>query len=252
MVRSSLAVGTEQAVGGGATLQDARSQVYTASIAVSFVSNSCLLCEGLISLLSAHIDLWVVGRYTSETMLPPACTFPANHVVLLDSGVGQAAALSWVRYWRFGAVPTPVVVLELVNDSDLIIECIEAGASGYTLQGASVAEVAAAIDRARNGLAFCSPEMTARLFDRLAALHAAQVPESHSDIPLTARELEVLNYVAQGFSNQEIAAALVIEVRTVKHHVHNILEKLKLRHRTEAAQLASARGWLSRPPESRG
>ena len=86
--------------------------------------------------------------------------------------------------------------------------------------------------------------MTGRLCARLMSTRRQLHDLSVNTSPLTPRELEVLQYINQNLSNQEIAAILVIEVRTVKHHVHNILEKLGLKNRRDAARLADQRGWL--------
>jgi two-component system nitrate/nitrite response regulator NarL len=172
-------------------------------------------------------------------------------VVLLDGGIGVEAALRWTRYWRGLEPPAAVLVLELLDDAALILDCIEAGACGYTVRGASAGEVTEAILRVQRGAAACSPEVAARLFARLAALSAARTPTVPAGIPLTARELEVLRCIAADCSNQEIAERLVLQLSTVKHHVHNILEKLSLRHRWDAVRLASEQGWLDEEPTVR-
>jgi DNA-binding NarL/FixJ family response regulator len=212
--------------------------------AVSIISNSQLLREGLASLLSTHAQLCIVGSYSGQLPIAVALPNPARHVVLLDGGLGRELAVAWTRRWRGLDSPPHIVVMELINDIDLIVSCVEAGAGGYTLQGASIVEVIETIDRVRRGVALCSPEVTARLFERLAALRAIHPPPMVA-APLTARELEVLHYIAQDYSNQAIAQILVIEVRTVKHHVHNILEKLSVRHRGDAARFAAEQGWLA-------
>ena len=213
-------------------------------IALSVVSNSRLMREGLVTLLRAHIHVWLAGAYSGEPDIETALANPADHVVLLDSGVGQEAACAWTRLWTGLTPPARVIVLELLNDADLIVSCIEAGAGGYTLRGASVAEVADAILQVRSGAARCSSEVAARLFARVALLSAARPPFPAGPSPLTPRELEVLRCIAADYSNQEIAERLVLQVATVKHHVHNILDKLHLRHRWDAARLAIERGWL--------
>src|SRR6185503_4059870 len=87
-----------------------------ASIALSLVSNSRLLCDGLATLLSAHLDLRIVGCYTGAHQAASIGENPPGHVVLLDSGIGREATIAWTRYWRLLPTPTPVIVLELVND----------------------------------------------------------------------------------------------------------------------------------------
>jgi len=210
-------------------------------IPVSIVSNSCLISEGLPVLLSGHLDLRLIGCYPGAPVATAVLPNPHDHVVLVDSGIGQRAATGWTNYWRDQDRPARVLLVELVDDVEVIVECIAAGASGYVLVGASVEEIADAILLLQQGKAQCSPEVAGHLFERVEDM-ARQM--KNGQCPLTQRELEVLACVARGYTNQQIANELVITLRTVKHHVHNILCKLKLRRRGEAAQLAIQRGWV--------
>ncbi len=214
-------------------------------LAVSIVSDSRILREGIQKLLAEHLHFSLVGEYSG-------CVFPDNnlpayglHVVLIDCGVGREAAVAWTRYWRRQPGRVFVLIMEMIEDIETIIACIEAGACGYTLREASAREIADAIRLACSGRAHCSPEVTAQLFARLADQARAQPQDDLRDM-LTARELEVLACIVQGKSNKDIAAQLVIELRTVKQHVHNILGKLQLSHRWDAARLAEERGWFTR------
>jgi DNA-binding NarL/FixJ family response regulator len=146
-----------------------------------------------------------------------------------------------------------VLAVELPDDTELILDCIEAGVSAYTLRGASAAEVAEAISGVRGNRANSDPRITAGVFARLAALADQTAHEPARATPvLTPRELEVLHHLSLDRTNKEIAVRMVIEVRTVKHHVHSILQKLKLRHRWDAVRLARERGWLDVDPRSTG
>lgn len=212
-------------------------------IPISIISNSQLLREGLAALLARHLNLQLIGSYAGPADAPISLPKPTGHIVLLDANLGQHNALAWTTRWCNIDPPAHVIVLEITQSADQVLMFVEAGACGYTLQGASSAEVAAAIRAALRGEANCSPAIVARLFARLATGRA------QSALPvagLTERELEVLRYLVGDYSNQEIASALVIEVRTVKHHVHHILEKLKVHSRYEAALLAVERGWMPR------
>ncbi len=214
-------------------------------IHMSIVSNSKLLRDGLIPLLTPRLDFLLVGSYAGD---PPTSTLlpcPMAHVALLDAGMGEQRTLRWIQHWCATQPRTQVLVFDLIDDIQTILTYIEAGAGGYTLQGASSVELVSAIDQIQRGCAECSPEVTARLFERLASLRTALKQSPAPLAQLTVRELEVLRYIAADYSNQQIADQLVIEIRTVKHHVHNILEKLKLQRRWEAARLALEQGWVS-------
>ncbi len=214
-------------------------------VALSIVSNSQLLRDGLVLLLGSHLDLHLVGSYTGLVSKTAVLPNPSGHVVLLDGSMGCAPAVAWTRRWCALTPAAPVLVLELENDVDVILACIEAGAKGYTLQGASAQEVAEVIILLRQGRTLCGADVVAEVFRRLVAYAEAQARPATPPSPLSDRELQVLAYIAEDYSNQRIAQALVIEVRTVKHHVHNILEKLQLHHREDAARFARGQGWLA-------
>jgi DNA-binding NarL/FixJ family response regulator len=222
-------------------------------VAVSIVSNSTLLSEGLFALLATRLPLEVVARYPATLPGPltdensQALPNPPGHVVLIDGSVGRHGAQVWTHYWCTRTPPAHVVVLEMSHDVELIVDCIAAGVGGYILQGDSIDDVVRVIGEVQQGRAQCSPEVTGRLCARLMSAHQKLDELSTNVSPLTPRELEVLQYIDRNLSNQEIAAILVIEVRTVKHHVHNILEKLGLTNRQAAARLANQHGWLRAP-----
>lgn len=213
-----------------------------ASSSISIVSNSYLLREAIELLLQSHYPTYLINGYASDVNLAATVTNPSNHLVLIDSGIGENATITHIQEWRSLQPSAYVVVLELKNDIELILDCIEAGAHGYALQGASSGEVIQIIEQVYQGTAQCSPEVTAKLFERLAQPKAVQ--QSEEKPHLTRRELEVLHCIAKNYSDREIATELFVEVRTVKHHVHNILRKFKVKHRWQAAQLALENRWL--------
>ncbi len=212
-------------------------------VSLCIVSNSQILSDGLPELLRRYLNLDLVSRYRSDQLIPqPVQASP--EVVILDMNIGQEMALAWTRWWRAQDSPPAILVLELLNNFESILACIEAGAGGYLLQGASAEEVARAIQDLQNGVAHCSPEITARLFRRLAQSRSHTEVGSELNMQLTAREVQVVCCIARGDSNKEIAATLHIELYTVKHHVHHILSKLGAKNRWEAAHIAIQQGWL--------
>lgn len=209
---------------------------------ISIVSHSRLLHEALMFSLKAHQSTQAVNHYAGDIDIASTIINARSHLVLLDSGIGRNLTITQIQQWR-SLQPSPyVVVLELKHHIDLILDSIEAGAHAYALQGASSTEIAQVIEQVYQGSFQCSPEITAQLFERLAqSKNSQRVGEKP---PLTRRELEVLHYVAKEYSDRQIATQLIIEVRTVKHHVHNILHKLNVKHRWDAAQLALKNSWL--------
>jgi DNA-binding NarL/FixJ family response regulator len=209
-----------------------------AATTVTVVTDSRLLGEGLLRLLEPYDELILNGCFSGDLRGAGAIPNPLVHVVLVDGGIGRETIVAWTQYWRHVVPPAHVIVLELPDDIDLILACIDDGAEGYALRGASIAEVATLIHDVPLHLAHCSPAVTAELFRRLSERRVARTSLEDLPIPLTAREIQVLQRIAQDYSNQQIANDLVIELSTVKHHVHSILEKLKLRHRWDAANFS--------------
>jgi DNA-binding NarL/FixJ family response regulator len=127
-----------------------------------------------------------------------------------------------------------MVALAVPDQEARVLACAEAGVSSYVPREASLADLAAAIESAARGEAVCSPRMTALLFRRVRVL--SRVRPEPAEVPeLTARQWEIIDLIDEGLSNKEIARRLYIEVPTVKNHVHNILDKLQVRRRSEAA-----------------
>src|SRR5258706_12803780 len=141
-------------------------------IPISVFSNSRLLREALINLIKPHLAVYLVGSYTGEINPETDLPNPSRHVVLIDSGIGQQAASLWTRRWR--ADNAQVLLLELADNKEVILACIEMGANGYTLRESEPIEVAHAIYMVSMGMAACSPIVTAHLFARLASLKSEQ------------------------------------------------------------------------------
>jgi len=133
---------------------------------------------------------------------------------------------------------TKVLALGLTEEKQRVLRYVEAGATGYVLKDDSLEDLIETVRAAQDGKVFVSPQIAAALMERLSNLaHMfSGIENSVSDTAsLTSRELEVLQLIGDGLTNQRIAEQLVIEVGTVKNHVHNILDKLNVGSRGEAA-----------------
>jgi DNA-binding NarL/FixJ family response regulator len=133
---------------------------------------------------------------------------------------------------------TKVLALGLTEEKQHVLRYVEAGATGYVLKDDSLEGLVETIRAAQDGKVFVSPQIAAAIMERLAALARlfSDVENSVGDTTeLTSRELEVLRLIGEGQTNQQIAEHLVIEVGTVKNHVHNILDKLHVSSRGQAA-----------------
>jgi two-component system nitrate/nitrite response regulator NarL len=168
------------------------------------------------------------------------------NIVLIDGRDVLAQTISSIRESRIAFPNALIIVLDLVDHIDDILACIEAGSAAYTIRGADIETLIHEIEMICVGQATTSPVVTAQLFARLAALATPSTAVACLAVKLTEREHEILQLLAADCSNQEIAERLVIEVRTVKHHVHNILAKLQARHRWQAVLLAKSHGLLEK------
>jgi DNA-binding NarL/FixJ family response regulator len=160
-------------------------------------------------------------------------------LALISVGLPDQGALTLTRTIVETSPSTRVLVVGLSEDDQHdTLRYIEAGASGYILKDSSLKELVEIIRLAKKGEAHVSSRMAGAMFERLfrlASMFSAAESKVDGEVRLTPRELEVLHFIGEGLTNQEIAARLVVEVGTVKNHVHRILEKLNVSSRQEAA-----------------
>lgn len=160
-------------------------------------------------------------------------------VALVSADLPDHQALKFTQSTMECSPSTKVVVLGLSEENQHdALRYIEAGAAGYILKDSSLKELIDVIRLAQKGEAQVSTRMAGAMMERLfrlARVFSAVENKIDSDVRLTSRELEVLQFISEGLTNQEIASRLVVEVGTVKNHVHRILEKLNVSSRQEAA-----------------
>ena len=218
-------------------------------IRIFIVDDLRLLREGLVSLLAEQEDITVIGAAASGNKALEKITELRPEVALIDIGVPGKDGLTVTQALRREAPEVKVFILGVLDLTDDIMACIEAGAAGYVLKEASFDYLVDTIRAVHRGESFCSPRMAASLFSRIAELASAHQPRlPQRSLKLTARELDIIHEIAHGLSNKEIAQRLFIEPQTVKNHVHNILDKLQLHTRLEAVHYARERNLLKQRP----
>jgi two-component system NarL family response regulator len=195
------------------------------------------------SVLKDEPDIHIAGCVAT---LPDALEFLREqevNIVVVSIGLPEYGALALTRTIVDRASLTKVLVLGLSEeDKNNALRYIEAGAMGYILKASSLNEFIDTIRLAQRGEAQVSPRIAGAMMERLsnfARMFSAVETKIGGDVRLTSRELEVLQFISQGLTNQEIADRLVVEVGTVKNHVHSILEKLNVSSRDEAASYLS-------------
>lgn len=215
------------------------------AIRILLVDDQALFREGLRTLLSVQGDLEVVGEAgNGEEALRLALNLrPA--IVLMDLQMPVLDGVAATRRLHESLPECRVIVLTTFDDDEYVFEGLRAGAVGYLLKDAPSAKLIEAIRAAARGESFLEPSVAAKVVAEFTRL-ANQTPRVAASLvePLSEREREILRLVASGASNREIAAKLVIAEGTVKNHVTNILAKLDVKDRTQAALRARELGLL--------
>jgi DNA-binding NarL/FixJ family response regulator len=160
-------------------------------------------------------------------------------VVVMDVRMPVLSGIEAAQQIKAEEPGTRILVLTISDEEDDLYEAIRAGANGYLLKEISIDEIGDAVRSIHGGQSLISPSMASKLLDEFAAMIRKEERREQVPAPrLTPREMEVLQHVAQGMHNREIAKALFISENTVKNHVRNILEKLHLHSRMEAVVYA--------------
>lgn len=211
-------------------------------IKVLVVDDHALVRRGVTDVLSDKEDLAVVGQAADGAEAVEKCRALAPDVVIMDllmPGVGGLEATSLLHT----DLPNIQVLVFTVSESEAnLLAAMRCGAKGYILKSASPEELIRAIHHIADGGVIISQAMAGKLLSEMARTPAAPDQPSPALDGLSHREAEVLQLVSQGASNSEIAATLVISENTVKTHLRNIMDKLHLANRSQAAAYAVRAG----------
>jgi DNA-binding NarL/FixJ family response regulator len=210
-------------------------------VRVLLVDDDDLMRAGLRSVLSSDETIEVVGEAGDGRVALSQIRDLRPDLVLMDIRMPELDGISATREVLAAEPNLKVVVLTTFEQDDYIFEALSAGASGFLLKRTKPEELIAAIHTVAAGDSLLSPSVTRRVIDRMAT-QPSPVASSRRLDDLTPREREVLELLARGLSNREIAEALFIEESTVKTHVKRILMKLGLRDRVQAVILAYEMG----------
>ncbi len=215
----------------------------TRPITVLIVDDHEVVRSGVRAFLDALPDIAVIGEANSGEDAVEAALEHAPDVVLMDLVMDQIDGVEATRKVKNASPRTQVVVLTSYHQDEFIFPALQAGAISYILKDIQMDELADAIRRAADGEATLHPQVASRVIQEI---HGAKSEELNPYTELTDREMEVLKLIASGMSNSEIADHLVISENTVKGHVSNILSKLHLVDRTQAAVYAWQQGIVRR------
>jgi NarL family two-component system response regulator LiaR len=195
--------------------------------------------EGLRALIETEVDMQIVGeaRNGAEAVHLAEETHP--DLILLDLVMPELDGLQAITAIRAANPEARILVLTSFDEDEKIYRAVKAGAQGYLLKDASPRELLRAISEVHQGLPSMHPTIAHKLMREIQRV--SELPSSEE--ALSKREVEVLKLVAQGLPNQDIAGVLFISERTVRTHVSNILSKLHLANRTQAALYALKEGF---------
>jgi DNA-binding NarL/FixJ family response regulator len=215
-------------------------------VRVLLVDDDELMRAGLKAVLSSDGAIEVVGEASDGRAAISEARVRRPDVVLMDVRMPELDGISATREVLALSPEIKVAILTTFEQDDYIFGALSAGASGFLLKRTKPEELIAAIHTLAAGDSLLSPSVTRRVIERMAGQPLADPSASERLEELTPREREVLELIARGLSNGEIAAAFVIEESTVKTHVKRILMKLHLRDRVQAVIFAYESG-LTQP-----
>lgn len=213
-------------------------------IRLVIVSDIRLYCEGLAEILGQKKTVRVVSTASNVNEAIREIEQHSPDVVLLD--MTMKASCQAIRYVIASCPVAKVVALAVPEDENNILACAEAGITGYVAREASLNELLNAVQGAVKGELYCPPRIAASLMSKIKILtgsirasseEAYQKPADSILSTLTQRERQIAKLISDGLSNKQIAHHLTIEVSTVKNHVHNILVKMGVESRMQAASL---------------
>jgi NarL family two-component system response regulator LiaR len=207
----------------------------TEPIRVLIADDHPVVRQGLRGFLETYADISVVAEAENGAQAVALAREYVPDVILMDLLMPQMDGVEAIEQIVVFSPVTRIIVLTSYTDDEYLFPAMRAGALGYLLKDAEPEALVSAIRAAVRGQAMLHPGVAARL------VQGVDRPDDDSLADLSERELDVLRLIARGMSNQEIAEALVIAEGTVKSHVSNILSKLQLAHRTQAALYALKR-----------
>jgi DNA-binding NarL/FixJ family response regulator len=226
---------------GGSVPEEAHVEKTLDELRVLLVDDHDLFRSGLVNLLSEH-GLHVVGEAENGDVALRLVRELAPDVVIMDLNMPGPPGVDVIRQMTSIAPLTRVVVLTISADDSDVINAVMGGACGYLLKDSSVDQLIAGIRSAAAGESLISPQIAAKMLQILRAQRSSVDAAETIRAELSEREIEVLKLIANGNDNAEIARALFISPKTVKNHISNILMKLQMENRIQAAVYAVRSG----------
>jgi DNA-binding NarL/FixJ family response regulator len=219
-------------------------------IRIGLVEDHKIVREGTRQLLAEVSDFNVVGEATDGVEALELADRLRPDVIVMDVRLPRLNGIEATREIKKRFPEIHILILSAYEDDCYVFPLLEAGASGYLLKTASGRELELAIRNVQRGETALSPQVASKVVRRVTHKQTYRSPEMGEG--LTEREMEVLQALASGKSNKEIAILLVISSATVQVHLRNIFGKMRVNTRTEAVTYAIGQGWIAVPGEHGG
>jgi two-component system, NarL family, response regulator NreC len=208
-----------------------------AKIRILLTDDHTLFRQGIKTLLSAEADLDIVGEAANGAEAVEKVNELRPDLVLMDIGMPGLSSFEATRQIKKARPDTKVLFLTMYDDEDYLVQCMEVGASGYVLKDSPAPQLLAALRDVYRGGSYLSPRMLSQLVDDFRS----RIKSAHRQprfATLTAREKEILKFLAEGESVKEIAAGLNLSVKTVEAHKFNLMRKLDIHNKAHLVQYA--------------
>jgi DNA-binding NarL/FixJ family response regulator len=211
-------------------------------ISLLLIEDNRLLREGMAAMLNEQPDLAVVATAPGGDAVLPLVRAAKPQLVLLDAALGENDSLRLLEAVKQVSPDIRVIVMDLLPAPQDIVEFVAAGCSGFILKDATLEDFVSTVRSVAQGVPVLPPLFTGTIFSHVAQQAVRRDPAAVREaVTMTRREQEVIGFIAEGLSNKEIAERLHIALRTVKSHMHNVLEKLALQTRLQVAAYAHRR-----------
>ncbi len=216
----------------------------TDAIRLLLVDDHTLVRQGIRSLLETQDDMEVVGEASSGHEAIAVAGDLRPDVILMDLAMPEMNGMEATRQIRTQHPKIQILALTMHSTDDYLFRALESGASGYVLKEADAGELATAVRAVHAGGAFIYPPLAKRLVEQFL-LRIGSGEERSSYGSLTSREQDILRFVGDGMTNEEIAEQLVLSVHTVQTHRSNIMKKLGLHNRAQLVTYAARVGLIT-------
>ena len=217
-------------------------------ITVLLADDHAMVRQGLRSLLAVESDIEVVGEADNGRQALQLARKLQPHVIVMDIAMPQLNGLEATRQIIQEVPGSRVIILSSYSDDEYVEQLTEAGATGYLLKQTAANNLIKAIRETRQGNAYFSPSISRRMLEHYRRAFVSGQPVRKASETLTSREREVLQLIAEGNTNKQIAAELCISIKTVEKHRQHVMERLNIHDIAGLTRYAIAKGIIEGKP----